>query len=119
MDVDLAHAQDERQEQSVEPVRRPYLDVRRMEAMGTIKRRKGKGLTPQQAENLRVYIRGLGLTLAQLNQRTGLDPSTFSRFLSRDTHGSVDMVDALSADAGVDLWEVIKMKAADSKHLAE
>ena len=38
--------------------------------------------------------------------------STYSRFLSSDdtaTHGSVDMVDALSAAMGLNLWEHLQM----------
>lgn len=73
------------------------------------KRRTGRGLTPAESERLRSFIKDTNLSNAELGARTGLDASTFSRFLSGDTHGSNDMVHALSGAMGINLWEHLRM----------
>lgn len=80
--------------------------------MARSKLKKGRGLTQDMARRLRKFLRDAGLSHTELGRMTKMSHSTYSRFLAQDdtaTHGSVGMVDALSAAMGLNLWEHLQM----------
>lgn len=80
-----------------------------MLGMARSKLKKGRGLSEAQAHRLRDFSKDTGKNQSELARDSRMSPSAFSRFLGGETHGSVDMVVALGASMGVNLWEHIEM----------
>lgn len=111
MRSEYAHTQSSAQDQRLAPLHKCQKHRDIMRAMSTTKRRRGQGLTADESERFRTILLEMGHNQTALGAMSGMDPSTYSRFLApHGTHGSRDMVDALSHGLGINLWELIKMK---------